>query len=143
MPLPPLGTTEGTLRNVRMIHGAMIVAIFLYGWMPRIVLAPRNPQPLDPNLPAMLGVLALGVIALGFFIRSKWITAAYATLRAKPDDAQSLAQWRKGAVVSAALGELVVLCGVVIYLMGGEVKQAAPFFAAGLVVKLLWWPKRP
>ena len=143
MPQPPPATTQGTLRILRTIHGALIVSIFLYGLMPRLIAAPRNPQPPDKTLLAMFDALALGVIGLGFFLRSKWITAAYATLRAKPDDAASLAQWRKGAVVSAALGESVVLYGVVIYLIGGEAKQAAPFFAAGLIVMLLWWPKRP
>jgi hypothetical protein len=143
MPQPPPSTTQGTLRIVRTIHGVLIASIFLYGLIPRLIAAPLNPQPLDKTSLAMLGALSLGVLALGFFIRFKWITGAYATLRAEPDDAASLAQWRKGAVVSAVLGESVVLCGVVIYLIGGEAKQAAPFFAAGLMVMLLWWPKRP
>jgi hypothetical protein len=64
-------------------------------------------------------------------------------LRAKGDEAASLAQSRKGAVVSAALGESVVLFGIVIYRIGGNAKQAAPFFAAGFIVMLLWWPEQP
>src|ERR1700733_3154216 len=122
MPQPPSATTRGTVRITRIIHGALIVSIFLYGLMLRIIAVPPNPQPLDKTLLAMLGALALGVIALFFVLRSKWITTAYVTLRAKPDDALSLAPRRKGAVV---------LDGAAIYFIGGGAREGRGVFLVG------------
>ena len=135
-------TTTATLRQMQIIHGALIVSIFLYVIVCWEVGA-SHPQPMDRTLLTSLAIIAIGAIVAGFFLRSRWIGAAYETLRARPDDPISLALWRKGAVISAALGESVALYGVVIYLTSGNAKQAAPFFVAGLFVMLMWWPKQP
>jgi hypothetical protein len=142
MPQPPPATTQSTLRLMRIVHGALIMSIFLYVLVCWRVGA-SHPEPMDESFVMALGVLSLGIIAAGFYLRSKWIGAAYESLRAKPDDPASLALWRKGGIVSACFGESVVLYGVVIYLISGNTKQAAPFFVAGLLVMLMWWPKQP
>jgi hypothetical protein len=127
---------------MRIIHAAMILSIFLYVDVFREI-GTIHTDPMDNTLIAAIGVIALFTIAGGYFLRSKRMGPAASTLRTNPEDANALAQWRKGAIVSAALAEAIVLYGVSIYLIGGNAKQTAPFFVVGLIVMLLWWPKRP
>jgi F0F1-type ATP synthase membrane subunit c/vacuolar-type H+-ATPase subunit K len=120
----------------------MIVVIVLYGFVLWEIGAP-SPQPLDTKFLVALALVSLGALAAGLVARRKLIGPAFETLRQKPDDATALGQWRRGVVISAALGESIVLFGVVIYLIGGASRQAAPFFVVGTLVMLLWWPRRP
>jgi hypothetical protein len=142
MPPSPPTTTAANLRILRTFHGALILSIFLYAVVLKEILAPPLQAP-DALLATLLGVLSIGMIVTGVAVRSRMIGRAYQTLRVKPDDLKSLNQWRVGAVLSAALAEGVVLCGVALYLIGKPVRQAVPFFVVGSMVMLLWWPQQP
>lgn len=127
---------------LRTFQGALILSIFLYGLVLKEIPTP-SPQAPDALLAILLGVVSAGMLVAGLVVRSRMIGRAYETLRVKPDDRESLNRWRVGAVLSAALAEAVVLYGLVLYLIGKPVRQAAPFFVVGAVVMLLWWPKQP
>ena len=142
MPQQPPSTTEGTVQFLRLLHGALLVSVVLYGLILWRVPA-QNSRPLDASMLVALGALSVVMIAVGVAVRAKFIREAFETLRIRPDDAGSLAHWRKGDIVSAALAEAVVLYGVAIHFIGGSTRQVAPFFVVGAIVMLLWWPQRP
>lgn len=138
----PPNTTEGMVRYLRIVHGALLVSIVLYGFI-LWKLPAQKPQRVDASMLIALGALAVVMIAIGMGVRAKFVREAFETLRTKPDDAESLAHWRKGDIVSAALAEAIVLYGVAIHFIGGSTRQVAPFFVVGALVMLLWWPQRP
>ena len=138
----PVATTEATLRVLRTIHGALFCSILLYVVV-IVQISPQDPRGNATVLLTPLGILSVLILGIAFFVRSRKIRPAFETLQTKPDDAESLRRWRVGALVSAALAESVVLYGVAIHFMGGTGRQAAPFFIAGAVAMLAWWPRRP
>lgn len=135
-------SAQDALRTLRKMHGALITAVLMYVYTLHVIPAPV-PQRIGAPLLATLAVLSASVIAFGIIIRKKKIEPAHETLRRIPDDLAALGQWRIGAMISAAFAESIGLFGLVIYLLGGTTKQAAPFFAVSLIVMLVWWPRKP
>jgi len=142
MPQPAPATTQGTLRMLRIVHGAMIVAIVGY-CVVLSQISPSSRQGVDRIFLGSIAFICVGEVAVGFVLRSRLITQSYETLRVTPDDPTALGRWRQGAIISAVIGESIVLFGFPIYVIGGRIDQSAPFFAAGTIVMLLWWPKQP
>jgi hypothetical protein len=139
---PPPTTTRGTLRQLQAIHGAMLVSIIMYGVVMSEI-KPSDPEPLSTAFLTGLAFLSVAIVAIGMYLRSKRITPSMETLRMRPDDPTALGQWRIGEISSVALGEAPALFGMVIFLIGGNVKQAVPFLVASFLVLLVWWPKQP
>jgi hypothetical protein len=116
--------------------------MLLYVYMMRMI--PADPsKTLNPTLLWALCLVGIYCLGMGQLMRSKHLRLAFETLRAKPDDAASLARWRAGVIISDALAEAVVLCGFVIHMLGGTSREVAPFFIAGVTAMLIWWPKQP
>ena len=138
----PLSTTEGTVRSLRLVHGALLVSVILYGVVLYVVPV-QNPHSIDSTVLTALYAVSVVMIAIGMGLRAKFMRSACETLRTKPDDAEALVNWRKADIVSAVLAEAVVLYGVAIHFFGGSIRQVAPFFICGAVVLLVWWPQRP
>jgi hypothetical protein len=137
-----VNTAQGTLKNLRLVHGALLLATGLYAVLMCVIAASPGDRP-DQTFVTMLGGLSVAVIAAGFAVRKKMIQPALEALRTKPDDIALLGRWRSGAILSATLAEAVVLFGVVIHLLGGSAVQAAGFWIAGALTMLIWWPQAP
>ncbi len=127
---------------LRTVHGTLMLCIVLYVVVMRMVPA-QNAEPLSTNVPLLLGILAVANLVSGQMIRSRRLRLAFETLRTKPDDAESLARWRQGVIISDCLVEAVVLYGLAIHFMGGTSRQVAPFFIVGSVAMVVWWPVQP
>jgi hypothetical protein len=135
-------TTEGTLRQLQLIHLCLVVSVVLYLFMMKIMELPNSGP---PSASIFWSLCVESVLALGFgqSIRSKKLGAAFEALQTKPDDPAALAQWHAGVIISDCLAESVALCGLAIHYLGGTSRQVAPFFVAGFLALLLWWPRRP
>ncbi|MGC1831360.1 MAG: hypothetical protein WA663_13235 [Candidatus Acidiferrales bacterium] len=103
----------------------------------------QGAKPLSTNILLMLGIISAAILGWGQAIRSRRLRLAFETLRTKPDDAESLARWRYGVVLCDTLAQAVVLYGFVIHFIGGTNREVAPFFIAGAVAMVVWWPKQP
>ena len=65
-------------------------------------------------------------------------------LQNDPANPKSLQQWQAAQIIGMAFAEAVVFYGVVVRMvLGGTLWQAAPFYAAGLFLLLLWTPRLP
>jgi F0F1-type ATP synthase membrane subunit c/vacuolar-type H+-ATPase subunit K len=127
---------------VRIIHGCLLASIVAYAFIMLYVPAQAATSP-DRVLLPIFASLSVALLIIGFVVRAKTIGHALETLRQRPDDAHSLAQWRKGVVVTDALAEAVVLYGVVLHFLGWPIGYSAAFMAAGAFVMLIWFPQRP
>jgi len=137
-----VNTTQGTLKNLRLVHGALLLATVLYAVLMWVIPAHAGDKPKQLFV-ITAGGLSFVIIAAGFAVRKKMIQPALEALRTKPEDIGSLGHWRSGAILSATLAEAVVLFGVVVHFLGGSTIQSAGFWIAGAVTLLIWWPQAP
>ena len=105
------------------------------------ILSPNVGHALNPTIFTAFLVLGVGIVGATVFIRQKMVDAAREALRAVPDDAVSLAKWRKGVVLIDVFLEAVVLYGFTLRFMGGTLPPSLPFYAAGVGLMVLWWPQ--
>ena len=107
------------------------------------VVPATNTEPLNPAFPWELGAVAAADLGVAAWMRSKKLGPAFEALRTAPDDPKALAAWRQGVVIGDCMALAVVLFGLTIHMLGGTTDQVAPFFIAGTVVMLFWWPRKP
>ena len=135
-------TTAGTLRFVRIVHGALLVSMLLYALILWVVpsTTPDKPPLVEIEALILIGVVLIGA---GIWLRKKNIDSAFETLRTKPNDPEALQSWRQGAILSAVLAEVLVLFSVAIHFMGGNRVEVGGFWIAGAAAMLVWWPQQP
>jgi hypothetical protein len=133
---------DAHLRILRIIHIVMLAAAFLYVLIAEMVL--RHPErPLDLNFYRVMAVLTAVMIGGILLIRQTVVGRALETLRLQPDEASANVRWRAGYTVIFALSEAIVLYGLLLRLLGATAAQAAPFYAVGIILLLLFSPRRP
>ncbi|MGH9740351.1 MAG: hypothetical protein ACRD4X_17450 [Candidatus Acidiferrales bacterium] len=135
-------TIDGTLRVLRVIYAALVSAIVFYAWIPGGMLHIAV-QPIDRALYVGIAVVAVLSAVMAVVMRNRMLQPALATLRTNPADAASHRRWRTGSLVSYSLALAVVLYGFALRMIGATFGQAAPFYAVGFALMLLWWPRRP
>jgi hypothetical protein len=135
-------TVEGTLRSVRIVHGFLLFTMFLYAVTAEKIL-PQQARTINSTIGNSFLVLGILVVGVTVLIRAKLVGTALDTLRSSPDDAIALGRWRKGVILTDVLLESVVLYGFALRFLGGTLRQSLPFYASGIGLMILWWPKRP
>jgi hypothetical protein len=140
--MPPTNTIEGSLRNIRIVHGVILFAMVLIIYNGE-VLIPHKLRDLGRILPIAYGIVSLHVIGLALYFRTTKIRPALEILQLKPDDPKALQQWRAGGILTAVLMDTVVLFGFSLLFIGAAPKISLPFYIAGIALMLLWWPQRP
>jgi hypothetical protein len=133
---------NNTLEQVRLLYAAFIVTWFLFIVVVKLF-QPSFGQAGDvPSFfPLVLGVLAISEIGLAILLRKRLIDGAEAVLRANPEDQSAAARWRTGNLLSFCFAETVTIFGLLLKALGFDWKVAAIFFAAGLLLLLLWAPR--
>lgn len=126
-------------RAVRILHLAFVVTWFLFVLVAVLVKPPV--QPIEPLLPYIFALAALGSVSLGFALRKARVDRALEVLRNAPDHPQALIEWRSGNLTLFVLAETVTLMGLVLKFLGAPWTVAGVFFFAGLFFTLLWTPR--
>ncbi len=139
---PSANTIEGTLRFLRMLHGVVLFAMFLYVYAAEVVIAHQTRE-LNNVLPLAFGCISLVVVAIAQYFRMTKIRPAFEALQSKPDDVTALQRWRFGGILTAVLMDVVALYGFALRILGAPFKTALPFYAVGIGLMLLWWPREP
>ena len=78
---------------------------------------------------------------MALVLRSRLLAPCLEILRSNPDDAQALGRWRTGNIVSFVIAEAVALLGFALKFLGASWFVAAPFFATGIFLLLIWTPR--
>jgi len=128
-----------TLRNVRIIHGVILVSVLLY----MLVIFQVHPREgyLSPAMPGAFAVFCATEIAVALFLRSRLLPPCMEILRSNPGDPQALGRWRTGNIISFVFAETVALFGFALKFLGTSWFVAGPFFAAALFLLLIWTPR--
>ena len=132
---------DATLRLLRIIQMALLGSVALY-----IVIAekvgPQEPKDVK-QLQVLLALFAGSLVMTIFFYRQRVLRPAEDALRVQAEDAVALRRWRMANLVTLVCAEAVVLYGMVLRFLGGTLLQAAPFYAAGVLLMLVFTPRRP
>ena len=131
---------EQRLRAVRVIHFTMLtLVVLLVPLGERIATDEGQPGFLLPFFAAIAAVDV--VLALG--VRKSLVGGAEERLRQHPENAVAAMRWQTGQLGSFAIAESVALLGFMLRVMGATLEQAAGFYAAGLGLLLIFWPRAP
>jgi hypothetical protein len=129
-----------TYAQLRQIHFAFVVTCFLYFGLLVYLNLPEKPVP--GVFPLAMGFAAVSAVSVGQTLRQKLVFAPAAALISDPESTAILRKWRGGNIVSFVFAESVMLFGVALKFMGERWNIVAIFFAAGLLLLLLWAPRK-
>lgn len=134
---------DNQLRLLRFVHVSFLIASGLYVWIGTIA-APKDASPVDPTIYAVLGATALFAAIAAFMFKAKMTDRAEERMRENAvPDTKLLLQWRAGYIIAFACSEAVVLFGFVLLFLGATQYQALPFYVVGIMLLLLFTPRRP
>jgi hypothetical protein len=133
---------DSTLRFLRILHGTLLFSMLLYIAVAEKILT-LPPRAVERTFFTGMAVSCVSVIVIAVFLRFKILGSALDTLRSTPNDPASLAQWRRGVIVSDVLAESAVLFGFALRFTGATMEESLPFYLAGVGLMVLWWPRRP
>jgi len=132
---------QQTLQQVRILHVAFVMTWFLFILLLKFVQAPFGTN-VPEFFPLALGFVCVSEVGLALFFRTRLIAASEAVLRSDPDNKAALAKWRTGNLLSFCFAETITLFGLMLKLLGFGWKVAGVFFAGGLILLLLWAPRK-
>jgi hypothetical protein len=130
------------LRTLRIVHAAMLFATFVYVWLPEAVKRDTG-ENLSNAFYLAFAVIAATCAGGTFIVRQMMIAPISEHLRAHPEDRSAVFRCFAGNVVVFALCEAIALVGLALRFGGASLKQSAPFYAAGIVLLVLFFPRRP
>jgi hypothetical protein len=130
---------EASLKIVRIVWIAMLIAAFIYLWLPeKLNVQPRD---LDSTFYGAFIVLVAVMLASIVILRKLTIGKAEPLIRSNSNDTAALQKWRFGQIVTVALCEAIVLYGLVLRFVGATRSQSAPFYGVGIAAMIVFWPR--
>ena len=127
------------LLQARAIYVAMLMAAGLYVVVGELVAQPR-PEPVGPLYVALAALAASSAVAGMWMSRRMWAQAEQ-MFSANLEDPSALQRWRAGYLVAFCCAEAVLIFGLVLRFLGFGVRKVAPFYAVGIALMCLTWPK--
>ena|SRR5579864_3844900 len=131
---------EASLKQLRIVHGALLFSIVLYGFVSTH--APARPTPVATVLYA-IALLSVALVITILVLRNKLLASAGKVLSNQPEDKVALARWRAAHIITWVLCEAIALYGLVLRYIGFPMSEAVFFFIAGFGLMLLFAPRRP
>src|SRR6267142_2298416 len=133
---------EQQLRVLRIVHAAMLAAAVLYIFLPETVNRDRVEEPSQLTYLAV-AVMAAFSVGAALMVRQTMVSRALETLQLHPEDGASVKRWFSGNMILFALCESVVVYGLALRFVGATLRQAAPSYLAGIVLLILFRPRKP
>jgi F0F1-type ATP synthase membrane subunit c/vacuolar-type H+-ATPase subunit K len=136
-----MNEVKSKLRKLRLIQFTMIAAIPMFGWVAESIGRGSSDWTLWHWV--MTG-LALYAALAGLFFRRRLMDRSQEAFAKDASNPKALKQWEAGHLIGLASAEAVVVWGVAVRMvLGGALWQASLFYAAGLILLLLWTPRMP
>jgi hypothetical protein len=132
---------QQTLQQVRILHVAFVMTWFLFILVLKFVQPPFGTTAPE-FFPLALGFVCVSEIGLALFFRARLIAPSEAVLRSDSGNKAALAKWRTGNLLSFCFAETITLFGLMLKLLGFGWKVAGVFFAGGLILLLVWAPRK-
>ena len=132
------------LKQMRVIHVTLVVAVFLYALTAEQIIRRANAATRNTPSATLLGgitfVAGLDGLVAYYFRRTK-LEAALDKLRRNRNDQDALKQWRFATLLSLVLALSVGLYGFALRFLGASRRVSWSFSLAALILMLLWRPK--
>ncbi|MGE5110066.1 MAG: hypothetical protein ACM3JB_04340 [Acidobacteriaceae bacterium] len=110
---------KSSLRQIRMIHFAMIVGMALYLYVLYILKGnSTHSQPADPGMSGVMVAIGIVDIAVILFVRRFMLDKAVAALRLSPADQAAILRWRTAMILTSAGLMSVFLFGWMLCFLG-------------------------
>jgi hypothetical protein len=130
---------SGVVRSVRIVHVAFLVNVLLFVAIGEFVYGRAL---LEGNAwKIAFFAVSLTCAGLALFMRQARVQPAEERLASAPHDGALLNAWRGGNIAVFAACEAVALCGLLARVLGAEFYEAAPLYAIGLALLLVWTPR--
>jgi cytochrome b561 len=133
---------EQHLRTIRYIHFAILVSVVLYIALAEFVKRDSNGD-ISSEIYWTLAIVGAGLAATAFLVRQMMLDPAHQTLHLEPNDAAAVGRWRVGHIMIFSCCEGLVICGFLARFLDSSVTQALPFYAVGIILLLLFYPRTP
>lgn len=140
--LTQAATTQTTLRFLRILQGILLASMVLDPTIAEMI-SPDIGKALNPFIFKFLAATSATYVGIAVWIQITRVRPALETLQSKQDDARSLYHWRSGVILSSVMLEAVVLTGFALRFMGGTFLQSLAFYCIGILLMLIYWPRRP
>jgi hypothetical protein len=131
---------EKTFRTIRIVHFAFLWAWFLLLVALKFIGTTQASAP--AYLPALLGLVSVTDITIGFFRRSRYLSDAAKAFQIDPESPAGLGNWRVANLLSFVFAQTISLFGFVLKFLGSSWNIAAIFFGAGLLLLIIWTPRK-
>lgn len=131
---------EASLKQLRIVHVALLLSIVLYGFVS--ARAPARQMPAATVLHAIALLSVADVIAI-LVLRNKLLASAGKILSIQPEDGVALARWRATHILIWVLCEVIALYGFILRYLGLPMRQAMYFFAGGFLLIAFFAPRKP
>jgi hypothetical protein len=133
---------QQTLQQVRILHVAFVITWFLFILVLKFVQPTFGITNAPEFFPLALGFVGVSEVGLALFFRARLIATSEAVLRSDSGNKAALAKWRTGNLLSFCFAETISLFGLMLKLLGFGWNVVGVFFAAGLILLLLWAPRK-
>lgn len=130
------------LRSIRYMHVGIFMSVVLYIGVAEFVKRDRSGE-ISSEIYWTLAVVGAGLAATAFLVSQMVLDPAHQALHMEPNDAAAVGRWRVGYIIIFSCCEGLVICGFLARLLDATVAQAIPFYAVGLILLLLFHPRRP
>jgi F0F1-type ATP synthase membrane subunit c/vacuolar-type H+-ATPase subunit K len=135
-----MSIAQKTLRSVRVIHAAFLLAALLYVWLPAMIVHASGKEAPTAMVLAV-SMVALSSLGIAVFLRRRMVRPAADRLSKNPEDVQAAGRWRSSVVVSLAFCESLVLYGLALWFIGAGWNVYGVFYAMGIFLLLAWYPR--
>lgn len=119
----------------------MLAAAFLYIIVAE-QMASASSAP-DRMIVGIVTALAIGNAIVAVIVRTKLAKPAELALSTDPENAALQNRWRMGTIIAAAMGESIVLFGMVLRFLGADRANVAALYLIGVVVLVFAMPRKP
>jgi hypothetical protein len=92
---------EATLRTLRIVHGAMMIAAFMYVWLAEKLNAGHSPRDIKAMYVGIAAITLLMVFS-ALFLRRRFVAQSAELLRVDANNSAAVMRWRTGQIVSQA-----------------------------------------
>jgi hypothetical protein len=136
-----MGGMARTLKLLRAVQLAMLGGIVLYALAGEV--AGPHARTVDPVLIYFFTTLAVAIVGTVFVLRRTLVLRSAESLAAHPDDSFSLKHWKTGHIATYALCEALALLGLILRVLGYNLRQSLPYYGGGFLLLLFFAPKAP
>jgi hypothetical protein len=143
--MPPPATPVASFRTSRIFHAALVGSLVVYAVVVHVIEATGSlPRTVDPRVvgairPQLYG-LGAAVAVTTLVLRSRWLSMDAAAPLARLGVPAALAQLQTRLIVCLALAESLGVLGLLLFVLGGSLRDFYVSWTPAIVLQLLLRP---